>query len=64
MEALFKQYAAAWDAFNPKAIADLYLLPCAIVDSDGVQVLCISSNLIGYLAIKSYYMNRHQFMSI
>ncbi|WP_325893603.1 hypothetical protein [Grimontia sp. NTOU-MAR1] len=37
MEELFQKYAAAWDAFDPEAIASLYRLPCAIVDSDGVQ---------------------------
>ena len=46
MEALFKQYATAWDASNPKAIAELYCLPCATADSDGVQTFSQRAALI------------------
>lgn len=37
MEELFNKYTAAFDAFNPYEIADLYRMPCAISDADGVQ---------------------------
>ena len=37
MNELFEQYTAAWDKFDPHAIAALYELPCCIVDGDGVQ---------------------------
>ncbi len=46
MEALFNQYTAAFDALDPNAIADLYRLPCAISDADGVQVFTDKTDLV------------------
>ncbi|OOF23201.1 hypothetical protein BZJ19_13190 [Salinivibrio proteolyticus] len=72
MEELFKKYNAAWDALNPRAIADLYRLPCAISDSDGVNVFCDNLSLtkkltkncedmasFGYLEAKFNILNQH-----
>ena len=38
MQHLFEQYTQAFDRFDAEAISDLYRLPCAITDGDGVQV--------------------------
>ncbi|WP_440053918.1 DUF4440 domain-containing protein [Pseudoalteromonas sp. T1lg65] len=46
MEALFSHYTSAFDAFDAKAIASLYRLPCAIADADGVQVYSEKDTLI------------------
>ncbi len=46
MEELFKTYTAAFDAFAPDAISNLYRLPCAISDVDGVQTYTQKAELI------------------
>lgn len=50
MEELFQKYAAAWDAFDPEAIASLYRLHCAIADSDGVQTYTDKTELVNKLS--------------
>ncbi|MDF2178893.1 hypothetical protein P2G88_11595 [Aliiglaciecola sp. CAU 1673] len=50
MESFFKQYTAAFDAFDAKAIANLYRLPCAIADADGVQSFTDRSALVSKFA--------------
>ena len=46
MDELFRKYAVAFDAFNPQAIANLYRLPCAIADGDGVQTFTDKDALV------------------
>jgi predicted RND superfamily exporter protein len=46
MEELFNKYTEAFDAFDPEAIANLYRLPCAISDADGVQAFASKSDLV------------------
>ena len=46
MDELLKKYTAAFDTFKPIAIANLYLLPCAISDSDGIQTFTDKTSLI------------------
>lgn len=45
MDELFSKYLAAFDAFDATAIANLYRLPCAITDGDGVQTYSDRSEL-------------------
>ena len=65
MKELFKQYTAAFDAFNPDAIAKLYRLPCAISDVDGVQTFTDKTALTAKFAancenMKNFgYLNAH-----
>ena len=51
METLFNKYAEAWNAYNPEAIANLYRLPCAISDADGVETYTDKSSLIKKFAL-------------
>ncbi len=47
MDELFKQYNQAFDLLDARAIADLYMLPCAASDGDGAQVFTDRDSLIG-----------------
>jgi hypothetical protein len=46
MEELLSDYAAAFDKLDPNLIANLYRLPCAISDADGVQTFTDRPSLI------------------
>lgn len=46
MEELLNNYAAAFDKLDPKLIANLYRLPCAISDADGVQTFTDRPTLV------------------
>ena len=61
METLFNKYAEAWNAYNPEAIANLYRLPCAISDADGVETYTDKSSLIKKFAKNCEDMKDHGF---
>lgn len=46
MEELLTSYALAFDKLDPQLIANLYRLPCAISDADGVQTFTDRSTLV------------------
>ena len=45
MEDLFTAYTQAWDLLDANAIAELYRLPCALADGDGVKTFTDKSQL-------------------
>jgi hypothetical protein len=54
MNDFFNAYANAFDSLDPKAIASLYQLPCAISDGDGTQVFSASNALIDKFSSNCY----------
>ena len=46
LDAFFSQYTQAFDALSAESIADLYRLPCATSDGDGVNVYSDRQSLI------------------
>lgn len=43
---LLRRYTAAFDAFDPSAIASLYRFPCAVSDADGIQTYQAETKLV------------------
>lgn len=46
MEEFFQQYTVAFNTLDAEAISQLYRLPCAISDADGVQAFTDKPSLI------------------
>lgn len=46
LDAFFSQYTQAFDALSAESIAELYRLPCATSDGDGVNVYSDRQSLI------------------
>ena len=63
MEDFFKKYTAAFDSLNPEEIANLYRLPCAVSDSDGVQTYTNKSELIAKFAANCVSMKNFGYLN-
>ena len=63
VSALFERYTDAFNDLNANAIADCYLLPCAIVDADGTQVFIESVSLVNKFEKNCADMKKMQYQS-